>query len=352
LVELKGVKFSTSPILLSQADRLNGLEDAFESRIEPTAVRLTSSLREDWLEWEDIKSAYRFRFVKVKGNWNVTSESAGLSETSGYLAKYPCDDVPGHPARLAREQAEQIRGQAEQVLVSQARQVSAVSFKCGPVRNASGYGDQSISVTDASVTGIDGLPDTAVAFIDAQYFSKFDADRIDGPGIWLSARQPYNPGGEWGFRFRGPSAEANRDACYQAIAGSYERWRSRFPTLAKLPPLSVEPSPELKRVLSCGAGFVGRWHGAFVDAGVEEKTPSVEVRVEVDGSNYRIIRKNIGDPDHSGLVFTATFDGFQLSAVGKPEDFYKREIPHLDVTPDGAFWFVDGVGSLKLKRQK
>lgn len=231
LVELKGVRYNTSPIPITHADRLNGLEDAFESWIQPTAARRTASPRDGWEPWRDEQSVFHFRFLKVKGNWNVTPVfTGGVLGLSGYLAKYPCNELPGNPTRLAREEA-------ERRLAAEARQVGAVSFTCGPVRDFSGYGTQSVSVTDAGVTGIDGLPNTAVGFIDAQYFSKFDKDRLDGPGIWLSGRGPYNPSGEWGFRFRGPSAEANRDACYDAIAGSYERWRARFPTLAKLPSL-------------------------------------------------------------------------------------------------------------------
>ena len=228
VVELKGVKYNTSPIPVSQADRLNGIEDAFESWIEPTAVRQTSSARGDWQAWRDVKTVFRFRFVKANGKWSAV---IGGGEISGYMGKYPCDDVPGHPARLAREQAEQI-------LVSRARQVGAVTFKCGPVRDFSGYGTELISVTDASVIGVSGLSDTSVAFIDVQYFSYFDADHLDGPGIWLSDSRPYD-GSRWGFRFRGPAAVANRDACYEAIASSYERWRSRFPSLAKLPSLEA-----------------------------------------------------------------------------------------------------------------
>jgi cytochrome c6 len=233
LVELKGVRYNISPIPITQADRLNGLDDAFESWIQPTAARRTTSPRDDWEPWRDEKSVFHFRFLKVKGNWNVTPvlTGGGFLELTGYLAKYPCNELPGNPARLAREEA-------ERRLAAEARQVGAVSFTCGPVRNFSGYGTQSISVTDASVTGIDGLPDTSVAFIDAQYLSKFNKDNLDGPGIWLSGKRPYNRLGEWGFRFRGPSAEANRDACYDGIAASYERWRARFPTLAKLPPLA------------------------------------------------------------------------------------------------------------------
>ncbi|MHB8091192.1 MAG: hypothetical protein ACYDH8_06295 [Syntrophales bacterium] len=111
LVELKGVKYNTAAIPLSQADRLNGLEDAFESWIQPTAVRQTRSPRNDWETWRDEKTVFRFRFIKVKGNWNVTPVSAGFSGISGYLAKYPCDNVPGHPARLARERQEQEQAQ-------------------------------------------------------------------------------------------------------------------------------------------------------------------------------------------------------------------------------------------------
>lgn len=239
LVELKGVKYGTSPIALSQADRLNGLEDEFESWIEPTAVRQTSSPRDVWAAWQDIKSVFRFRFVKVKGNWNVAPVSAGFSGISGYMAKYPCEELPGNPARLAREEA-------ERKLVAQARQVGVVSFTCGPVRDFSGYGTQSISVTDASVTGISGLPETAVAFIDARFLSRFDKDSIDGLGIWISDSSA-DRGGSWGFRFRGPSAEANRDACYEAILASYERWRSRFPTLAKLPVEQIRARAEQER---------------------------------------------------------------------------------------------------------
>lgn len=324
LIELKGVRYNTSPIPISQADRLNGLEDAFESWIQPTAARRTGSPRDNWEPWRDEKSVFHFRFLKMEGNWSVAPVFKSPGGLSGFLAKYPCNEVPGHPARLAREEA-------EQRLAAQARQVRAVSFTCGPVRDYSGYGTQSISVTDASVTGIDGLPSTAVGFIDAQYLSKFDKDRLDGPGIWLSARRPYNPGGEWGFRFRGPSAEANRDACYDAIAASYERWRARFPTLAKLKGKLLYTSQALEAVKQEAAkkGISRERMGAIGEAIESYKLANGQAPAKLDDLVPQFLASNlVTDPWGNPYKYLQRLESDKYVLIGF----------HPDGSPDTDLW--------------
>ena len=125
---------------------------------------------------------------------------------------------------------------AEERLVAQARQASAVISKCGPIAGFSFFTDSdSFSVTDA---GVSGAYHANIAYIDVQYFLKIDPNPTEfdsRPGIWLSDH-PWNPGGDIGIRFTGPQRAANRDTCYKDILQAYDRWRTRFPTLAKLPP--------------------------------------------------------------------------------------------------------------------
>ena len=56
----------------------------------------------------------------------------------GYLAKYPCDDVPEHPSRMAREQAERDRAQRAE----QARQ-NEIADEIAAIRNDSAAKDVS-----------------------------------------------------------------------------------------------------------------------------------------------------------------------------------------------------------------
>jgi hypothetical protein len=130
---------------------------------------------------------------------------------------------------------------AEENLISQARQIGAAVFECGPVKDFSGYRSQKFSVMQDGLSGVNALQGRSTNeafFIDLRYFMKIDNGYLGDQNleIWVSADE-YHPGGSSPLRFIGPQGTANRDACYEAIRVSYENWRSRFPTLAKLPSL-------------------------------------------------------------------------------------------------------------------
>lgn len=172
--------------------------------------------------------------------------------TEEALAAIELRQIQDQEQARARQAALAIEQEQLEAAKARAREVHAVTFKCGPVRDFSGYGTEMISVTDASVIGVNGVRDSSVAFVDVQYLSNFDADTLDGPGIWVSDRE-YNRLGSWGFRFRGPAALANRDACHDAIVTSYQKWRRRFPELAQLPDLSAEEGAGAKRIAAAEA---------------------------------------------------------------------------------------------------
>jgi len=117
LLELKEVTFHSTPVAISPADRMNGLEAAAKAWIQATVLRRTREVTSDsWDPWQDGGQVFWLGLEKRKGlDWSVQPTKGGTTYESnwysGYLQKYPCDNVPGHPARLAREQAERDRAQ-------------------------------------------------------------------------------------------------------------------------------------------------------------------------------------------------------------------------------------------------
>lgn len=105
LVEITKVVVRTRSLVVTEADRLNGLEGAADAWIETPAMRFASD-GGSWRPWAKPETiAFPFRLLKKKGeDWQIEPFYVRGVE-SGYLQQFPCDDVPGHPTRLAREQA-------------------------------------------------------------------------------------------------------------------------------------------------------------------------------------------------------------------------------------------------------
>lgn len=112
LLELKDVTFHVQPLAISPADRLNGLEAAAKAWMKATVLRRTREVTSAiWDPWIDGGNIFWLSLVKKKGlEWQIEPIKGGTTYASnwysGYLQQYPCDNVPGHPVRLAREKAE------------------------------------------------------------------------------------------------------------------------------------------------------------------------------------------------------------------------------------------------------
>ena len=100
----------TKSLPVTEAERLNGLTAQASAWLEASALRSAYLNADSWSPWEET-GAVNFPVLLVKRTdapWQVTPTYSQRGE-DGSLEKFPCDGVPGHPARLAREQAERDR---------------------------------------------------------------------------------------------------------------------------------------------------------------------------------------------------------------------------------------------------
>jgi hypothetical protein len=115
LVEISKPVVRTRAIPLSEADLLNGLAGRAEAWLETHAVREAfKETDESWSAWRQVDfRIFPVRLLKKQSvDWQVEpfigegfDALVGDRLKSGSLERFPCDQVPGHPARLAREQA-------------------------------------------------------------------------------------------------------------------------------------------------------------------------------------------------------------------------------------------------------
>jgi hypothetical protein len=122
----------------------------------------------------------------------------------------------------------------------------------------------------------------------------------------------------------------------------------------------VDPFPgttvraEKARLAAQGEGFefIGRWDGYdwhfLGETKVEEDKPSYDVTIARDGSKFKVLLRSkdgFENPMKSGI-----YDNGKIVAEGKPESFYKFEVPTFVASPDGSLTFTSGDLHLRLKK--
>ncbi|HYK05167.1 MAG TPA: hypothetical protein VE974_25685 [Thermoanaerobaculia bacterium] len=106
--------------------------------------------------------------------------------------------------------------------------------------------------------------------------------------------------------------------------------------------------------------FVGRWKGYYLSYGgeidkatgeyheIEEKDPTFTFTISKEASRYRIIKSSTmsSTPDTlSGRVRNG-----KIAIDGKAKDFYKYQVPTIEVSDNGNLMYRDGGGDVRLKK--
>jgi len=106
--------------------------------------------------------------------------------------------------------------------------------------------------------------------------------------------------------------------------------------------------------------FVGRWKGYYLSYGgeidkatgkyreIEEKSPTFTFAISKEASKYRIIMSSTTSSTPGNL--SGKYQNGKITIDGNAKDFYKYQVPTLEVSSNGNLMYRDGAAEVRLKR--
>lgn len=98
--------------------------------------------------------------------------------------------------------------------------------------------------------------------------------------------------------------------------------------------------------------FTGKWKGYYLSYGsqgeVEEKEPTFTFTITKEAGKYRVLVESLtsSKPDN----YYGSLRGGKIIVDGNAKDFYKYQIPIIELSTNGNLMYKDGGGDIRLKK--